>query len=304
MSDVIQLLDTDFFQTGLRFGVAALALALILSLIMRRSGRPAPVGGILIAVAALASLVALDEDVSVEVLAFGLILAGAFAARILRSRDWIAPLAVLPGAVWLAIGTTVTDYLWIRIIIVLLVPLGGFLINDFEKRYERMGLGVVFYALACLGVFVAVPDTEWARVLIAVAVPITFAAWPRVGIAIGSEGAYLAVALLIIVTAHGGGERPASMVGSIASLGLLLIEPLAIYLSPSVVGLTTSMRQNWAGAVVASLPQFAVVALCSRVAARFTHELPAFIIVVIVYVSTLAVGLWADPGRVKASRTT
>jgi hypothetical protein len=304
VSDVIQLLDTDFFQTGLRFGVAALALALILSLIMRRSGRPTPVGGILIGVASLASLVALDEDVSVEMLAFGLILVGAFAARILRSRDWIAPLAVLPGAIWLAIGTTVTDYLWIRIIIVLLVPLGGFLINDFEKRYERMGLGVVFYALACLGVFVAVPDTEWARVLIAVAVPITFAAWPRVGISIGSEGAYLAVALLIIVTAHGGGERPASMVGSIASLGLLLIEPLAIYLSPSVVGLTTSMRQNWAGAVVASLPQFAVVALCSRVAARFTHELPAFIIVVIVYVATLAVGLWADPGRVRASRTT
>jgi hypothetical protein len=86
-------------------------------------------------------------------------------------------------------------------------------------------------------------------------------------------------------------------VGSIACLGLLVLEPIAFAMSPSIVAITTAMRQNWAGAVLASVPQFVVVALCSRVAAAFTSELPAFITVVVVYMATLAIGFWADPAR-------
>jgi len=297
VSDVIALFDTDFFQVGLRFGLGALALGWAVALVTRKRRRHLPIAGLLITAATVATLLVLDEPMTPELLALGLILVGALIPRVARAPGWVVPLAVIPGAVWLSIGTTVTDLVWVRIAIVILVPLGGFLISDFEERYENLGLGVIFFGLACLGVFVAVPDTEWARVLIATAIPVTFLAWPRVAASLGAEGSYLAVATLILVAAHGGGQRPASIVGSIACLGLLLLEPLAIYMSPSIVGLTKAVRQNWAGAVLASLPQFVVVALCSRVAARLTREIPAFVVVVLVFMATLAVGFWADPGR-------
>lgn len=244
-----------------------------------------------------AALVTLDEGFVREILGLGLIVGGAGLARVLMAPAWVIPVAVVPGALWIAVTTSATEFVWVRVAIVVLVPVCGYLITDFEMRYRRMGLGMIFYGLAALGVFVAVPDTEWARVLTAAAIPVVFIAWPRVGISLGVEGAYVATAVLILVSAQGGEPRPASIVGSIACLGLLVLEPIAFAMSPSIVALTTSMRQNWAGAALASLPQFVVVALCSRVAARFTTELPAFITVVVVYIATLAVGFWADPAR-------
>lgn len=297
MSDLTQLLDTEFFQVGLRFGVLALAIGGALVLILRATVPILPVGGLLVGAAVSAALVTLDEGFVREILGLGLIVGGAGLARVLMAPAWVIPVAVVPGALWIAVTTSATEFVWVRVAIVVLVPVCGYLITDFEMRYRRMGLGMIFYGLAALGVFVAVPDTEWARVLTAAAIPVVFIAWPRVGISLGVEGAYVATAVLILVSAQGGEPRPASIVGSIACLGLLVLEPIAFAMSPSIVALTTSMRQNWAGAALASLPQFVVVALCSRVAARFTTELPAFITVVVVYIATLAVGFWADPAR-------
>ena len=49
------------------------------------------------------------------------------------------------------------------------------------------------------------------------------------------------------------------------------------------------MRANWLGAVVASIPQFFLVLICSRVAARFETELPTILIVLFAYVVTFLV---------------
>lgn len=296
MSDLIDLFGTGFFRTGLRFGLIALGLAWLAFLAMRRR-RLLPIGGLLIAAATFGALLWLEEPVAGEIWPLLLIAAGSSVNRIAPTTpQWVTPLAVVPGAAWLAVSTTTTDFLWVRLALVAVIPVGGYLIADFEKRYDGMGLGVVFYALAALGVFASVPDTEWARVLIAVAVPMVFAAWPRVAVSLGEEGGYLAVATLLLVTAQGGGPRPASMVGGMACLGLLLIEPVAVALRPRLFRLTTWLKRNWVGAVIASLPQLVVVAVCSRVAARFTNELPALVIVVLVYAASLAVGLSAASG--------
>jgi hypothetical protein len=297
VSDLTQLLDTEFFQIGLRFGVLALIVGWALVLILRTRVRILHIGGILIAAGVSATLVALDEGFIREIFGLALIAAGAGLARALKAPEWVIPLAAVPGAAWIAFTTNATNFLWVRIALLVLIPVCGYLITDFENRYRKMGLGMIFYTLAALGVFVAVPDTEWARVLIAVAVPVVFLAWPHVRVSLGVEGAYVATAVLILVSGQGGEPRPASIVGSIACLGLLVLEPIAFAMSPSIVAITTAMRQNWAGAVLASVPQFVVVALCSRVAAAFTSELPAFITVVVVYMATLAIGFWADPAR-------
>jgi hypothetical protein len=49
--------------------------------------------------------------------------------------------------------------------------------------------------------------------------------------------------------------------------------------------------------VIASIPQFILVLICSRVAARFDTELPAILVVLFAYAVTLVLGL------VAASRT-
>jgi hypothetical protein len=136
--------------------------------------------------------------------------------------------------------------------------------------------------------------------LLAVVFPIAFLAWPRVAVSLGVEGAYLAVAVFVWVVAQGGGGRPPSILGSVACLGLLLLEPVIIRLRPTAVKLTTWFNHNALGAVLASLPQFFIVVLCSRVAARFSSYLPAIIVIAFVYLLTILVGVVAAERAVHA----
>ncbi len=293
MSDLIDLLDTTYFQSGLRFGLIGLGVGLLITLALRRP-RPLPIGGLLIFAAVVAAFWRLEEFGRGPVQAIGLILVGVVAVRLFKGSDLLVAAGSIPGSVWLAVSTEVTDLTWVRVVVAILIPVGGYLINDFEKRHAGLGLGVIFFSLAVLGVFLAVPDTEWALVLIAVTTPITFLAWPRPRVSLGVEGAYMSLAVFILITAQGGGPRPASIVGGLACLGLLLIEPVLLFFQPRIVRLTSWPRRDWKGAVVASVPQVVVVAICSRIAARFTNELPALIVVVLAYAVTVVIAVTAS----------
>lgn len=295
--DVLELLQTPPFMTGLRYGLVALVVGWVLRFALGRDRTPLPVAGIFITLAMIFTLIRIEETVSAELPALGVILGGALLTRLPWFPNWAHPVLVLPGAVWFALATPVTELMWVRVLIMVLVPLAGFLINDFERRHSSLGLGVVFYTLAVLGMFAAVPDTEWAVALVAVSVSVSFLAWPKVGASLGPEGSYLAVAVFLWVAAQGGAARPPSIIGSAACLGLLLLEPVVIAFKASAVKLTTWFNHNAAGAVIASMPQFVVMVLCSRVAARFTEEIPAILVVLLVYVLTLALGFWA-PERI------
>jgi hypothetical protein len=102
------------------------------------------------------------------------------------------------------------------------------------------------------------------------------------------------------VAAQSGEARPPSIVGSAACVGLLVIEPVVIALKPSAVKLTTWFNHTPAGAVLASLPQFLVMVVCSRMAARFSTFLPAIAVVAAVYLLALVAGLWAPERLIEA----
>ena len=53
------------------------------------------------------------------------------------------------------------------------------------------------------------------------------------------------------------------------------------------------IRRNWLGAVLASIPQFVLVVICSRIAARFSVMLPAVIIIFVAYALAVGVALYA-----------
>jgi hypothetical protein len=246
-----------------------------------------PIAGVLIATASVGGLYVMGEPLGPAVPALATIVLGVLIVRLTHAPAWVQILAAVPGAVWLAFGNPVTELMWVRVLMAVLIPVGGFLINDFETRYERLGLGVVFYTLAALGTFAAVPDTEQALVLIAAALAVTLLAWPKVAVSLGAEGSFVAVAVLLWVAAAGGGGRPPSIAGSAACLGLLLLEPLIFRIRPGLSALVNRVRQNWLGAIVASLPQLALVLICSRIAARFSVMLPALAIILVGYLLTL-----------------
>ena len=277
------LLDTAYFRAGLRLGLAALAAGWALRFAIGRDRPPVPVAGVLIAAATLGGLYLTGEQLGPSVWAVAAIVVGVLAARLIRAPVWVQPLAAVPGAVWLAMETPATNLPWVQMLIAILIPVAGYLISDFEMRHDRMGLGVIFFALATLGAFAAVPDTEQALIITAASVVVVLLAWPWVAASLGVEGGYAAVAVFLIVVASGGEGRPPSIIGSAACLGLLLIEPVIVLTKPSAIRLVTWVRQNWVGAVLASVPQFVVVVLCSRVAARFQTELPAILIVALVF---------------------
>jgi hypothetical protein len=293
VSDLIDLLETEFFQTGFRVGLAALAIGLLLTFTVRR-GKQLPLTGLILAAGVLIALVILDQQIDDEIVAIAAIGAGVVLARLIKAPEVIVALASVPGAVWLAITTDVTDVTWVRVTMAVLIPIAGYLIVDFEARHAGLGLGVISYTLAVIGVFLAIPDTEWALVLMAVSVPLTFLAWPVPRARLGVEGAFLSVAIFIVVIAQGSGSRPASIIGSIACLGVLLIEPVLMATTPGIVKVTSWPSRDWKGALLASIPQFVIVAACSRLAARFTDVLPSMIVVIIIYAVTVFVAVSAS----------
>jgi hypothetical protein len=288
VADLLGLLETAFFRNGLRLGIVALGTGWALRFVVGRYRPPLPIFGLFLTVVTVAALYLAAEPLGPAMPALLVIVVAVLIARLLRAPRWVPPLAALPGAIWLAFGAPVTEFLWVRILMAVLIPVAGFLIGEFESRHDRLGLGVIFFTLAVLGMFAAVPDTEQALTMGAAAVPLTLLAWPKVAASVGLEGAYAAVAIFLFVTAAGGGSRPPSIVGSAACLGFLLLEPLIVALRPRAVDLMAGIRRNWLGAVLASIPQFVLVVICSRIAARFSVMLPAVIIILIAY--ALAVG--------------
>jgi len=292
VSNAIAAFGTDYFLVGLSFGVLAVAIGWGLRWALRRALRPLPIVGLFIAVGTVWTLQIVERTLDPAIVPSLLVIAAGVAVmKVVRTPRWAQPLGALPGAVWLAIGSEATEIFWVRVMFAVLIPVAGYLISDFELRHQGLGLGVIYFALAVLGVFAAVPDTEWALSLLALTLPVTFLAWPRVAASLGPLGSYLAVAVLLWVTASGGEGRPASIVGSAAGLGLLLLEPIVVAIRPSAVRISRRIRRDWRGAVIASIPQIIVVLICSRIAARFTDVFRALAIVSLAFGVVIVIGL-------------
>ena len=76
------------------------------------------------------------------------------------------------------------------------------------------------------GVYLAVPDTELARAMLGVAVPFVFLSVPRPLSPLGPAGSAAIAGLFSWVVVVGGRGRPGSVVGGLATIGILVAEPL------------------------------------------------------------------------------
>jgi len=291
----MEILESSLFLWGLVLGGVCLAISGLFA--NRRDAQPLQIGGILIAVASALAFSLGDEHSTLVWVAIGIVFLLTFGAEAIGAPAHITAIASLPGAVVMAMAAP-ADPAWFRLLVIAAIPVGGYLIDDFETRYAVRGLGVLFFGLAVAGTFLAVPDTELARAMVGVCFPIMFLAWPRVKISLGVSGAYMAMAVFSLSTTAGGLGRSASAIGAMACLGFLVMEPLAVRMLPRLALLPRSLQTTAEAAVLAALPQAVLVFVSSRVAGPLDSVLQSFAVVTILFALSFLLLLWVDRNRV------
>lgn len=225
LDTVNDLITDDGFRTGLVFGLVAAAVVAVAGMVARPVR---PWAGVAFGVAALGALAeGLDGDrvpvtgglvAGLALLAAGGMLAGG-------GHPAVRLAAAVPGAVVVARSTDLHDPGWAMPTIVVATVVGGALVAECDRSLGRRGLTPVLLAVTVLGVYVTTPDTEHARVLVGVALPVALLGWPWPLASLGQAGSLVATALVCWTAVVDGLARPGAVAGGIACLGILVIEP-------------------------------------------------------------------------------
>lgn len=297
----IDALQVPEFSAGLRPGLLALGLGAAGGVIWRIvRGRPLPAGGLLLVAGALWGLRA-AAGLPPGLLEGLVALAGAgLAARVLPRPGLSGSILALPGAWMLASAGDFGEIGWLRAVVVAAASAGGALVADFDRRHEETGLPPVLFAVTVAGVYFVLPDTEHASVLLGASLPLLLLGRPRALAGLGSAGAYAATGLVVWTVAADGAARPAAIVGGVACLGLLVIEPLARTIRPRGSSLLIGFGRPGPSFAVAAAGHLALVYIASRWAGLRPTVTESVVIVTIEFV--LAMAAVAGMGGVVAAK--
>ncbi len=185
------------------------------------AGAPVMVAAATVLVLYQSGMLGLSQLVGVTLLA----IAGLFHRGVVAGA-----LFAIPGAFFVIRPEAAEPQSWMPWFAMLAIVFAAPLVASFDDRYPKTGLPMPLFGIAALGVFLAVPDTEGAMVLLGVAGIAGFLGWPRPVATLGAAGSYAAVGVYMFVAEGGATGRPASIVASAAVLGLLLIVPITVRL--------------------------------------------------------------------------
>lgn len=234
---LVNALRTPAFSAGLRPGLVALAVALVLAVSWRTTGgcesSPSlpPVVGLLLAAAVMFGLASIGRLSDGLVLGLAVLGIGGLLADVLEARPLVLAVLVAPGAWILAVDAGLVDVVWVQFLVGAATVAGSVLVTDFDARWADQGAGPVLVALTASAVWATVPDTEQALVLLGAALPLVLLGWPRVVASLGPGGSSVIAGLIAWTAAAGGAGRLSSIIGGIGSLGLFVVEPLSNWLT-------------------------------------------------------------------------
>jgi hypothetical protein len=280
------LLALDGFRTGALFGFAA-SLGVALVVVVGRRERPwAGLAFAAAAVLALADEFTVEADV---VIGLGLLAAGGYLTA--RRGPVVQLVAAVPGAVVFARAADLDTPGWASPTIVGVTLVGGVLVAAFDRSFGAQGLPPVLLAVTTLGIYLTTPDTEHSAILLGAALPVALLGWPRPLASLGAGGASAAVALVAWTVVLDGAGRDGAVVGGVACLGMLVVEPVVRWASrrPATAGSTRPMRH----ALVVAPLHVALVAACSRVAGLRSSAAEALVICALAYLVAAGVLVWA-----------
>jgi hypothetical protein len=291
---ITDLLNDDGFRTGLVLGLVA-AAAVGLAAVIARPVRPW--AGLAFGAATVVAMADRFSDadrfpVTGELVA-GLAVLAAGGVLTARWHLLVRMAAAVPGAVIVARSTELTDVAdltvprWAVPTIVVVTVVGGALAGECDRVLGRHGLPPVMLAATVLGVYATTPDTEHARVLAGAALAIALLGWPRPLASLGVGGSFVAVALVCWTTVVDGLGRPGAIVGGVACVGMLALEPV-------VRGALAARRPLGRSpappsplplrdALIVGALHLGLVAACSRVAGLRTSATEALVIAAFAY---------------------
>ncbi len=196
-----------------------------------------------------------------------------------RAR-WAGTLLVTAGAAIMVLGDSFPGPPLLRFGLVLWVPLVVASIENVDRRWGPVTWPLV--GISVLGVFAGVPEPAIAAGLSA-ALPALAVAW-----AVRAPVAWAAApagTLITLAAVEGGFVRPGAMVGALAGLGLLLVEPASHALA-RVWPVLAPVENGPRARRLLVVSQALVVALTSRVAGFRDAGLQALVVAV----GALAIG--------------
>jgi hypothetical protein len=258
----IDVLTSAAFLTGILAGLAALVVGWLAYFVLDTKDSAVRIGGVLLAVAGVVAIDAAAMIPLTVVAGIGLLaVAGG-----LPLPPVVSPALAVPGAVVLAyaMGFEHTQATWLLVVVIVAAAP---LVAAFDRTYANHALPIPMFALAVVGLFFAVPDTEIAAILLGTMVAGVFLGWPKPFFTLGSAGSYAVVGLFVWVAVAGGAARPASIVVSVGCLGLLLAEPVGRWLSH---GPRTLLSDGRVEETAILLVQLAIVYVVSRGAGRLS----------------------------------
>jgi hypothetical protein len=301
---VHDLIDKPEFGNAAAWALGLGAAGVLVGLLWRRVWRrPAPIAGLIVAAAfGLGFHYAIGIPTNVE---RGLLLLAAagfvtgFLATLWQPLIILGVGFALPGAMLLTkdTGLLVQPH-WVKTLVVATVVVGGTLVADFDRRYRDRGWGPVLFAITAVGLYVTVPDTERAMLLLGAALPVLLLGWPFPLASLGAVGAYPCVGALAWVAAFDGRGRLSAIVGGVACLGLFAAEPIARVIRLSRAGALAALPRRWSTAIFVGIGQLVLVAVAARVAGRRSNTKEAAAIVAMEFgVAVVLLALGAREAR-------
>lgn len=116
----------------------------------------------------------------------------------------------------------------------LIVAIGtGWALSAWEDGPHRSSLGPLF-AISAFGIWTTVPDTDLARILVGIAIPMAFATLPPFGARISGAGGFALAAAVAWLPLWGGDQRTGSVIGAWACIGMIALLPAAMRLRPGL----------------------------------------------------------------------
>jgi hypothetical protein len=287
LDEVKVLLERDGVSTSLLVG-ALLAASLAVAWKARR--RTVRLGGVAVCIGTfITSVSTFGFGDAAERLLIGLpLLAGAgHLARAARWRYATRALVAVPGAAVIGIGVASETRGWLAPVLVLFTVLAAASLTDPHSPAAIDSIGLTLLAITFAGIYVTVPDTEDAALVLAVAAPFVAIAWPVGAAEIGSGGAAACAGIIAWLAGTGGYGRSGSVLGALACIGLLGAIPL----------LTTRQRRQPAGHHDLPVPaqvmliaiHLAIVFVASRVAGLETSAVTSGLIALVAL--TVGIGL-------------
>lgn len=195
-------------------------------------------------------------------------------------------LLIVVGAITIG-ARTVTDVPWLSVALPVVAIGIGYALTFWINSPKRGSVGMLFLITAA-GMWVTIPETDAARLLLGVASPLAIATTSVINARLSLTGAFALAGTVTWVTATGGVDRPSSIIAGWAAFGLLALVPI---LTPALGRLST-LRMI--------LVHFGWVALVTRVFGLWDSLGAALIGVVLAVIAVVAIDR-ALPSRAKAT---